>query len=171
MANLANQTHFTQNQTFLTLLTALTVPPVLLFATFALSTLLFGLGAAVLFALFWIGIALFFFLLPTLFFAAGCAVFLWTWAVGSFLVARWLSRRTGFDFGFGLFGDGDGEGIGGDKGRLSVREKGGDGDQEVMLKANGEREKGEMKDPADGQVWAYKGPPREERNGIKMEEM
>ena len=87
-------------KTFLALLTALSLPPTLLFATFALSTLLFSLGAAALFALFWTGVALLL-LVPSLFVAAGCAVFLWAWAVGSFVVVRWVAGRMGVELGFG----------------------------------------------------------------------
>jgi len=94
--------------TFIALLTALSLPPILLFTTFLLSTLLLSLGAAILFTLFWTGVALFI-LVPSLFIAAGCAIFLWTWAVGSFIAARWLAHRTGFDFGFGSSSEGHGQ--------------------------------------------------------------
>lgn len=94
--------------TFIALLAALSLPPILLFATFVLSTLLLTLGAAVLFTLFWTGIALCL-LVPSLFVAAGFAIFLWTWAVGSFIAARWLAQRAGFDLGFGS-GSGSGSG-------------------------------------------------------------
>lgn len=93
-------------QSFLALLIALSLPPILVFTTFFLSTLLLTLGTAILFTLFWTGVALLL-LVPALFFAAGCAVFLWSWAVGSFIVARWLAKRTGFDFGFGMGKDGN----------------------------------------------------------------
>ncbi|KAJ9130703.1 hypothetical protein NKR19_g9796 [Coniochaeta hoffmannii] len=95
--------------TFLALLTALSLPPTFLFAAFVLSTLLLALGAAVLFALFWTGVALLL-LVPSLFVAAGCAVFLWAWAVGSFVAVRWVAGRTGFDLGFGEGGGGGGAG-------------------------------------------------------------
>lgn len=91
-------------QTFIALLTALSLPPILFFATFVLSTLLLTLGAAILFTLFWTGVALFL-LVPSLFVAAGCAVFLWTWTIGSFITAKWLAQRAGLDFGLG-FGSG-----------------------------------------------------------------
>ncbi|OIW29386.1 hypothetical protein CONLIGDRAFT_680237 [Coniochaeta ligniaria NRRL 30616] len=94
--------------TFIAVLAALSLPPILLFTTFVLSTLLLTLGAAILFTLFWTGVALFL-LVPSLFIAAGCAIFLWTWAVGSFIAARWLAQRTGFDFGFGSSSEGQGQ--------------------------------------------------------------
>ncbi|KAH8174408.1 promethin domain-containing protein [Sarocladium implicatum] len=67
--------------------------PLLLFTTFALSTVAFSLGAAVVFALFWIGVA-FMLLVPTLLVTSSIAVLVWGWAVGSFLVARWLYRHS-----------------------------------------------------------------------------
>ncbi|KAM5356522.1 hypothetical protein ACJ41O_003168 [Fusarium nematophilum] len=63
--------------------------PFLLFATFSLSTVAFALGAAIIFALFWIGVA-FMLLVPTLLVTSSVAVLVWGWAVGSFIVARWL---------------------------------------------------------------------------------
>jgi hypothetical protein len=88
----------TNIQSFIALLTALSLPPILLFTTFVLSTLLLTLGAAFLFTLFWTAVALLF-LVPSLFIAAGCTIVLWAWAVGCFVAARWLARRTGFGFG------------------------------------------------------------------------
>ncbi|KAK0392045.1 hypothetical protein NLU13_1543 [Sarocladium strictum] len=67
--------------------------PVLLFTAFALSTVAFSLGAALVFALFWIGVA-FMLLVPTLLVTSSIAVLVWGWAVGSFLVARWLYRHA-----------------------------------------------------------------------------
>ncbi|KID88276.1 hypothetical protein MGU_04686 [Metarhizium guizhouense ARSEF 977] len=67
--------------------------PLLLFATFSLCTVVFGLGAAIIFALFWIGIALLV-LAPTLLVASSVAVLVWAWSAGSFLVARWLYQRA-----------------------------------------------------------------------------
>lgn len=84
----------------ITLLTTLCLPPTLLFATFVVSCLLFALGAAVLFTLFWTGVALLL-LVPSLFIAAGCTIFLWSWALGSFVAARWLAQSMGYDFGWG----------------------------------------------------------------------
>ncbi|KEY72915.1 hypothetical protein S7711_06745 [Stachybotrys chartarum IBT 7711] len=66
--------------------------PILLFTTFALSVVAFALGAALLFALFWIGVALLV-LVPTLLVTASLGLLLWAWAVGSFVVARWLYEQ------------------------------------------------------------------------------
>ena len=63
--------------------------PLLLFLVFSLSTVAFALGAALVFALFWIGVA-FMLLVPTLLVTFSVAVLVWAWAVGSFVVARWL---------------------------------------------------------------------------------
>ncbi|KAG8409934.1 hypothetical protein J3458_019007 [Metarhizium acridum] len=67
--------------------------PLLLFATFSLCTVAFGLVAAIIFALFWIGIALLV-LVPTLLVTSSLAVLVWAWSAGSFLVARWLYQRA-----------------------------------------------------------------------------
>ncbi|KAH7152841.1 hypothetical protein EDB81DRAFT_789839 [Dactylonectria macrodidyma] len=67
--------------------------PVLLFTSFALSTVAFSLGAALVFALFWIGVA-FMVLVPALLVTSSVAVLIWAWAVGSFLVARWLYNHA-----------------------------------------------------------------------------
>ncbi|KAB5576087.1 hypothetical protein GE09DRAFT_614791 [Coniochaeta sp. 2T2.1] len=107
---------------FLTLLTLLTAPPILLFTTFVSSTILLALGAAVVFTLFWTGVALFF-LVPALFIAVGFAMFFWAWAVASFIVARWLAGRMGFE----VFGSGSGSGLG----------------SGLVVKTNWERTKGE----------------------------
>ncbi|KAI8951214.1 hypothetical protein F4801DRAFT_304700 [Xylaria longipes] len=72
------------------LLTALI--PLLLFATFVLSTATLAFACAVAFALFWTGIALFV-LVPTLFLTFGVAVFVWLWAVGTYLVFRAVYAR------------------------------------------------------------------------------
>ncbi|KAL7955935.1 hypothetical protein V8C34DRAFT_290085 [Trichoderma compactum] len=63
--------------------------PLLLFFSFALSTILLALSAAFAFAFFWIGIACLF-LIPTLFITASLAVLCWSTSVGSFVVARKL---------------------------------------------------------------------------------
>ncbi|KAI0465554.1 hypothetical protein F4859DRAFT_519987 [Xylaria cf. heliscus] len=67
------------------LLTALV--PVLLFATFVLSTTALAFACAVAFALFWNGVALLV-LVPTLFLTFGLAVLVWLWAVGTYIVFR-----------------------------------------------------------------------------------
>ncbi|KAL7782069.1 hypothetical protein V8C43DRAFT_213792 [Trichoderma afarasin] len=63
--------------------------PLLLFFSFALSTILLAFSAAFAFAFFWIGIACLF-LIPTLFITASLAVLCWGTSVGSFVVARKL---------------------------------------------------------------------------------
>lgn len=54
-----------------------------------LATIAFAAGCAIVFTIFWLGIALLA-LVPTLFLTGGLALLLWAWAVGSFVVARWL---------------------------------------------------------------------------------
>lgn len=66
--------------------------PILTFVVFALSTVGFALGAAILFSLFWIGVALLL-LVPTILVTSSIAVLVWAWAVGSFVVARALYAR------------------------------------------------------------------------------
>lgn len=48
-----------------------------------------SLIAALLFSLFWIGIALLI-LVPTLFITVSLGIVVWIWAVSSFLAARWV---------------------------------------------------------------------------------
>lgn len=66
--------------------------PILTFAVFALSTMALALAGALLFALFWTGVALLF-LVPALLVTSSVAVLVWAWAVGSFVVARALYAR------------------------------------------------------------------------------
>lgn len=80
-------------QSFITTQLALSFLPLLLFIAFALSTVAFSLAAAVIFSLFWIGVA-FMLLIPTLLVTSSIAVLVWGWAVGSFLIARWLYRHS-----------------------------------------------------------------------------
>ncbi|KAK3370032.1 hypothetical protein B0H63DRAFT_514242 [Podospora didyma] len=63
--------------------------PVLLFASFIVSTFLFAAGAAILFTLFWFGVSLAV-LVPTLFVTGALGVGVWAWAVSSFILVRWL---------------------------------------------------------------------------------
>jgi hypothetical protein len=63
--------------------------PLALFATFVISTVAFALGAAIIFALFWIGVALLL-LVPTLFVTFSVGVLVWIWAVASFVVGKWI---------------------------------------------------------------------------------
>ncbi|CAM1502755.1 Fc.00g075310.m01.CDS01 [Cosmosporella sp. VM-42] len=67
--------------------------PLLIFATFAISTVAFALGSAIIFSLFWIGVAMLL-LVPTLLVTFSIAVLVWGWAVGSFVVARWLYNHA-----------------------------------------------------------------------------
>lgn len=84
---------FAQDQpilfTFVLIQTLLSFTPVALFLAFALGTLALSFITALLFSIFWIGIALFV-LVPTLFITVSLGIVLWVWAVSSFLVARWL---------------------------------------------------------------------------------
>jgi hypothetical protein len=82
-------------QSFLVAQALLASIPLLLFATFSLSTLLFALGAALIFSLFWIGTALLV-LVSTLLLTSSLAVLVWAWAVGSFLLARSIYQRAPF---------------------------------------------------------------------------
>ncbi|KAI0403349.1 hypothetical protein F4802DRAFT_293594 [Xylaria palmicola] len=61
--------------------------PLVLFATFVLSTAALALVCAVAFTLFWIGLALLV-LVPTLFLTCGLAMLVWLCAVGTYVVAR-----------------------------------------------------------------------------------
>ncbi|KAI6776286.1 hypothetical protein HG530_000231 [Fusarium avenaceum] len=67
--------------------------PLLIFLTFSVSTIVFVLGVAAVFALFWIGVALLI-LVPALIFTSSIAVLVWGWAVGSFVIARWLYMHS-----------------------------------------------------------------------------
>ncbi|KAK8001306.1 hypothetical protein PG991_013528 [Apiospora marii] len=61
--------------------------PLMLFVSFALSTVVFALVCGLVFSLFWIGIATLL-LVPTLFVTCTVAVLVWVWAVATFLFAR-----------------------------------------------------------------------------------
>ncbi|RDW60094.1 hypothetical protein BP5796_11700 [Coleophoma crateriformis] len=67
----------------------LSITPLLLFVSFVTSTFLFAAFCAVIFSLFWAGIALLI-LTPTLFITVGFGLLLWTWALSSYLVAKWV---------------------------------------------------------------------------------
>merc|ERR1712093_972733 len=60
-----------------------------LILSFSLGVLFLSLITALLFSLFWIGVALLV-LVPTLFITVSLAIVVWVWAVSSFLVARWV---------------------------------------------------------------------------------
>ncbi|KAI1161613.1 hypothetical protein F5B18DRAFT_430502 [Nemania serpens] len=77
---------------FLTAQLLFSLLPLLLFATFILSTVVFATLLALAFVLFWTGLALVV-LVPTLFFTGGLAVLLWLWAMSTFIVLRVLYNR------------------------------------------------------------------------------
>lgn len=66
---------------------------VLAFVAFALSTFALSLGAAVLFTVFWMGVA-FAFITPAVVVASCIAGIVWAWAVVGFLVVRWVYYKT-----------------------------------------------------------------------------
>ncbi|KAJ6437724.1 transposase [Purpureocillium lavendulum] len=63
--------------------------PLVLFAFFCASTACLALAAGLAFTFFWVGVALLV-LVPTLLLTSSVAALLWAWALGAFLVARWL---------------------------------------------------------------------------------
>lgn len=63
--------------------------PILLFTTFVVSTIIFSFASALFFSLFWIGAALLV-LVPSLFTTVALGIAIWAWAIGSFVVAKWL---------------------------------------------------------------------------------
>ncbi|TQN69821.1 hypothetical protein CSHISOI_05638 [Colletotrichum shisoi] len=92
-----NTYNFAQEQSFLFafLLVQLIFSfiPILVFVSFSASTIAFAFGVAVVFSLFWIGVALLV-LVPTLFFTCTVAVLVWVWAAGSFVVAKRLYEMS-----------------------------------------------------------------------------
>lgn len=68
--------------------------PILCFATFVLSLAGLAFASALLFALFWTGIALFVFLVPALLLASAVSALVWAWAISAFLVTRWAYQKT-----------------------------------------------------------------------------
>lgn len=83
----------TTQQSFIVSQLLLCLLPLLIFLTFSVSTIVFVLGVAAVFALFWIGVALLI-LVPALIFTSSIAVLVWGWAVGSFVIARWLYMHS-----------------------------------------------------------------------------
>ncbi|KAI0847177.1 hypothetical protein F5Y00DRAFT_122365 [Daldinia vernicosa] len=69
--------------------------PLLLFAGFAATTIAVSLISAVLFSLFWIGVATLF-LVPTLCLISTIALLLWAWAAATFFAGRWAYNRLPF---------------------------------------------------------------------------
>ncbi|KAI9762657.1 MAG: hypothetical protein M4579_000275 [Chaenotheca gracillima] len=92
----ANAQQFAREQPvlaiFLFVQVVLSALPVLLFASFAAGTILLAFFAAVAFSLFWVGIALLL-LVPTLFVTFSIGIFVWLWAVGT-----WLSVSFAYNF-------------------------------------------------------------------------
>ncbi|KAF4121870.1 hypothetical protein GMORB2_1710 [Geosmithia morbida] len=89
-------TYASERPIFFTLIVTLLVVSsffTIAFAVFALSILSLALGAALLFSLFWMGVALAF-IVPVLLAALLASVIVWAWLVGGFLVARWLYIRV-----------------------------------------------------------------------------
>ncbi|GAB1314776.1 hypothetical protein MFIFM68171_04986 [Madurella fahalii] len=76
---------------FLVSLVTFSLIPVLLFLSFTGSAVLLAGGAALVFTMFWTGVALAV-LVPTLFITCGIAICVWAWAVASFMAARWAFR-------------------------------------------------------------------------------
>ncbi|KAI2601870.1 hypothetical protein GGR54DRAFT_579165 [Hypoxylon sp. NC1633] len=70
----------------------LSLAPLVLFAGFAATTLAVSLISAVLFSIFWIGVATFI-LVPTLFITFSIALLLWAWAAATFFAGRWVYDR------------------------------------------------------------------------------
>ncbi|KAI1377051.1 hypothetical protein F4677DRAFT_66020 [Hypoxylon crocopeplum] len=101
----------------------LSLTPLLLFAGFATTTLAVSLISAVLFSVFWIGIATLF-LVPALFITFSIALLLWAWCAATFFASRWVYSKLLF----GVDGDGDGNiltnGIGGKKVIFEKKEDG-----------------------------------------------
>ncbi|EPE31805.1 hypothetical protein GLAREA_11887 [Glarea lozoyensis ATCC 20868] len=67
--------------------------PILLFLAFCAGAIAVAAISAVLFTLFWIGVALLV-LLPTLFVTISLGCFAWAWALVSFVVARYVYRSV-----------------------------------------------------------------------------
>ncbi|KAI8957285.1 hypothetical protein F5Y11DRAFT_360972 [Daldinia sp. FL1419] len=88
----------------------LCLTPLLLFAGFAATTIAVSLITAVLFSLFWIGIATLF-LVPTLCLTFTVALLLWAWAAATFFAGRWAYDKLPFSI------DGDG--------KIATRDNGG----------------------------------------------
>ncbi|QPG94124.1 hypothetical protein C2857_004870 [Epichloe festucae Fl1] len=82
--------------------------PLFLFVAFSVSCVASALGAAIVFSLFWIGLALLA-LVPTLLLISSLAVLLWAWCVGSFFVARWFYTRAPFAVNAGVQVDAGGK--------------------------------------------------------------
>ena len=82
--------------------------PLLFFVSFVFSTILFAIGAALLFILFWVGIAMLI-LAPALFITLILSIGIWAWGVATFLAVRWLYNLIPYNVKGGLTED-DGSG-------------------------------------------------------------
>ncbi|TVY65637.1 hypothetical protein LSUE1_G006975 [Lachnellula suecica] len=76
-------------KSFLAIQLALSLTPLLLFASFVLGVASLSFISALLFTLFWTGVALLF-LLPTLFVTVSLGLIVWIWAVATLVVVRWV---------------------------------------------------------------------------------
>lgn len=101
---------------FVAFQSALSLAPVLLFAGFAMTTIAISLISAVIFSLFWIGVATFF-LVPTLFITFSIALLVWAWAAATFFAGRWVYERLPFGF------DSDGKIVANNNGKKIIFEK------------------------------------------------
>lgn len=81
------------SQTFLAIQITLSALPFLLFVSFTLATIVLAVVAALAFCIFWIGAALMI-LVPTLFAAVFAGIFIWIWAVGTYIFGRFAYRRV-----------------------------------------------------------------------------
>ena len=72
---------------------ALSALPFLLFVTFAVLTLVLSVVAALAFSVFWIGVAVLI-LVPTLLTLLFAGVFVWIWAIGTYLFCRFAYRMA-----------------------------------------------------------------------------
>lgn len=100
--------------------------PVALFVSFSLSTAVFALVSAVVFALFWFGVALLV-LVPILFFTSGIAILVWLWAAATILIGRWAYQM--------LLGGGDAASESGNKQIIYSRDRGQKGGNNVKEEA------------------------------------
>ncbi|KAI0160076.1 hypothetical protein GGR52DRAFT_177398 [Hypoxylon sp. FL1284] len=73
----------------------LSLAPLLFFASFVTTTLAVSLISALMFSLFWIGIATLV-LVPTLFLTFSVALLFWAWAAATFFAGRWVYARLPF---------------------------------------------------------------------------
>ena len=82
----------------------LAILPLLLFVSFVFSTILFAIGAALIFILFWLGVAMLV-LAPTLLLTLALSVGVWAWGVATFLAVRWLYNLIPYNVKGGIAED------------------------------------------------------------------